>query len=206
MSAATPGAHSAHRKDVPVRHVGRLDASPTQPTRGGGRSTARATHRSVSSAATRVSRRRSSGLTATTGGSGAAAQASHSDTRPPQASTAWSTTTDSERGALIAATGDCSASQQAATFESQHEGAAGSESPQQAPADAWRPSAATRWLSDTSTSPETFLADAHANNSAGVWQQQDSKHCAAVTQPQGLFIQGNGVERSFPSSRLAALA
>lgn len=86
-----------------------------------------------------------------------------------------------------------------ATSAEQHEGAARSESLQQAPAAARLPFAATRSLSDSSTSTETFLADAHANSSAGVWQQQDAKHCSAVTQPQGLSIQGNGVERSFAS-------
>jgi hypothetical protein len=35
-------------------------------------------------------------------------------------------------------------------------------------------------------------------------QQQFEKHCSAVAQPHGLSMQGNGRERSFAASRLAA--
>jgi hypothetical protein len=45
---------------------------------------------------------------------------------------------------------------------------------------------------------------AQASVSAGVLQQQLVKHCSAVAQPQGLFMQGKGRERSFPATRLAA--
>ena len=48
------------------------------------------------------------------------------------------------------------------------------------------------------------LAFAQAKSSAGVLQQQFEKHCSAVAQPQGLSMQGNGCERSFTASRLAA--
>lgn len=53
------------------------------------------------------------------------------------------------------------------------------------------------------TPASTPLARAHASVSAGVLQQQFEKHCSAVTQPQGLSIQGKGVERSFTASRFS---
>lgn len=47
-------------------------------------------------------------------------------------------------------------------------------------------------------------ASAQASVSAGVWQQQLEKHFSAVSQPQALSMQGNGVERSLPAMFLAA--
>ena len=64
--------------------------------------------------------------------------------------------------------------------------------------------AAARRLSATITAGSTRLAFAHAMSSAGVLQQQFEKHCSAVAQPHGLSMQGNGRERSFTASRLAA--
>jgi hypothetical protein len=64
--------------------------------------------------------------------------------------------------------------------------------------------AATRRWSATITAGSTWCAVAQASVSAGVLQQQFVKHCSAVTQPQGLSIQGNGVERSFAASRFSA--
>ena len=53
------------------------------------------------------------------------------------------------------------------------------------------------------TAGSTLCAFAQASVSAGVLQQQFAKHCSAVTQPQGLSIQGYGVERSFTASRFS---
>ena len=55
---------------------------------------------------------------------------------------------------------------------------------------------ATRCSSAASTAGSTAWAWAQASVSAGVLQQQLVKHCTAVSQPQGLSMQGNGRERS----------
>lgn len=46
-------------------------------------------------------------------------------------------------------------------------------------------------------------ARAQASRSAGEWQQQLVKHCSAVAQPHGLFMQGKGRERSLAASSRA---
>lgn len=64
----------------------------------------------------------------------------------------------------------------------------------------------TRRSSAASTSGSTRCARAQARVSAGVWQQQFVKQRSAVSQPQGLSMQGNGRERSLAESRLAEVA
>ena len=49
----------------------------------------------------------------------------------------------------------------------------------------------------------TRRALAQANRSAAVWQQHLAKHCFADPQPQGLFMQGKGFDRSFSAKRAA---
>jgi hypothetical protein len=53
------------------------------------------------------------------------------------------------------------------------------------------------------TASSTRRALAQANRSAAVWQQHLAKHCFAELQPQGLFMQGNGLDRSFSAKRAA---
>lgn len=117
---------------------------------------------------------------------------------PPQASIARSTTVRTETGALSAA-GDSGSQQEDSTALAQHEVFAAVE--QHCASGA---GAAARRVSATITAGSIRLAFAQAKSSAGVLQQQFEKHCSAVAQPQGLSMQGNGRERSFTASRLAA--
>jgi hypothetical protein len=65
-------------------------------------------------------------------------------------------------------------------------------------------SVAIRRSRAVSTVASTRCARPQASRSAGVLQQQLVKHCSAVAQPHGLSMQGKGLDRSFPASRLAA--
>jgi hypothetical protein len=120
---------------------------------------------------------------------------------PPQASIARSTTVRLDTGGSSATgdTGEDDSQHEDSTASAQHEVFAAVE--QQLASGA---GAAARRVSATITLGSIRLAFAQATSSAGVLQQQFEKHCSAVAQPQGLSMQGNGRERSFTASRLAA--
>lgn len=137
----------------------------------------------------------------TAGGGNDTPQANHSATMPPQASMARSDTAfagaasgadSSGAGDSIGATAGSAEQQAFAALQQEARARAGG--------------AATRRLSAAITPGATLWARAQASVSAGVWQQQVVKHCLAVAHPQALSMQGNGVERSFAASRLAAAA
>ena len=58
------------------------------------------------------------------------------------------------------------------------------------------PAPSMRASSEAMSEPSSRCRRAKARRSASVVQQQSRKHWSAVAQPQGLFMQGNGTERS----------
>jgi hypothetical protein len=145
----------------------------------------------------------------TCGGGSDPPQENHSATMPPQASIARSErllleSGSSDESAGSSPAGTAAAASQQLGFTAQHEVASQHDDTTLRDGSARAGAAATRRWSAAITAGSTPRARAQASVSAGVWQQQFVKHCSAAAQPHGLSMQGKGVERSFPASRLAA--
>jgi hypothetical protein len=188
--------------------------TPAQDTRGGGAAGAARSQEKRSSPGRIASARGVTAATATTtGGGGAPPIESHCDTMPPQASIDFKTIVRDDIGSMSAdsaakATGSASsqqagASQEAGSLAAEQQLACIFTEQHDEATVVFSAGAAARRCRAAITAGSTLRAFAQASVSAGVLQQQLEKHCSAVTQPQGLSIQGNGVERSFTASRFS---
>jgi hypothetical protein len=131
---------------------------------------------------------------------------SHCDTMPPQASSALNTTACVDAGSTSGESVAWAAAvsrQQAGSLGAEQQRACVVDEQHEDTVTVFLAGAAARRWSAAMTAGSTLWISAQASVSAGVLQQQFAKHCSAVTQPQGLSIQGNGVERSFAASRFS---
>jgi hypothetical protein len=182
--------------------------TPAQTTRGGGAAGSARSQEKISSLGRIASASGVMAATATTtGGGGAPPIENHCDTMPPQASIDFKTIVCDDIGSTSAdsavrATVSDSSQQAGALVAEQQLACFSTEQHEEATTAFSTGAAARRWRAAI-TAGSTLWAFAQTSVSAGVLQQQFEKHCSAVTQPQGLSIQGNGVERSFAASRFS---